>query len=209
MTTRTSSLLAAALLALAPAASPAGTAPAADTSDPAAEDLRPPGAFESIADESERSAALFAEASRVLLHPRCVNCHPSGDRPLQGERGAVHEPPVSRGVGGSGVTGMKCATCHQEENFDPGRVPGAPHWILAPRRMAWEGLTAPEVCEQVKDPARNGRRTLDQIVEHIAGDELVGWGWQPGADREPAPGTQERLAELIRAWVETGAVCPD
>ena len=37
---------------------------------------------------------------------------------------------------------------------------------------------------------RNGGKALAAIVEHNAHDELVGWGWHPGADREPAPGTQ-------------------
>jgi hypothetical protein len=205
---RSRSLLATAVLALAPVALLARAA-ASETSDPAADDLRPPSAFASIADEDERSAALFTEASRVLLHPRCVSCHPAGDRPLAGENSAAHEPPASRGRGGRGVTGMHCGTCHLDENFDPGRVPGAPHWALAPRSMAWEGLSPREVCEQVKDPARNGRRPLDVVVEHFTDDALVAWGWTPGADREPAPGTQEQLGELIRAWVESGAVCPE
>ena len=208
MTMRTRMLLAAALLLAAPAASLA-RATDDEGSGRLAGDLRPPSAFAAIADEAERSAALFTEASRVLLHPRCVNCHPAGDRPLQGESGATHEPPVSRGRGGRGVTGMHCGTCHLDENFDPGRVPGAPHWVLAPRTMAWEGFSARAVCEQLKDPTRNGRRTLDQLVEHFTDDALVAWGWTPGADREPAPGTQERLGELIRAWVESGAACPE
>ena len=222
-TPRARSLLAAAVLLAVPAAivvragaSASGDAAtitplpgAGEGPGPAAGDLRPVSAFASIADEAERSAALFTEASRVLLHPRCVNCHPAGDHPLQGERGAAHEPPVHRGPYGRGVAGMHCGTCHQDENFDPGRVPGAPHWVLAPRSMAWEGFSTRAVCEQLKDPARNGRRTLDQIVEHMAHDALIAWAWTPGADREPPPGTQERLGELIRAWVESGATCPE
>jgi mono/diheme cytochrome c family protein len=172
-------------------------------------DLRPAGDFESIADESERSAALFTEAGKVLTHPRCVNCHPSGNSPLQGEDGRIHEPPVRRGRGGIGVTGMKCKTCHTSANYDPGRVPGAAHWLLAPKRMAWEGMTVGEICEQVKDPKRNGGRTLDELIEHMAEDELVAWGWSPGADREPVPGTQQAFGELIEAWIEAGAACPE
>ena len=172
------------------------------------EDLRPASELASIADETERSVALFTEAGKVLQHPRCVNCHPSGDVPRQGEDGGLHEPPVDRGMGGLGVVGMQCMTCHHDANFDPGRVPGAPHWRLAPRRMAWEGLSLAEICEQIKDPERNGHRDLDDIVEHMAKDALVGWGWQPGADREPVPGTWEVFGELIEAWAETGAVCP-
>ena len=37
--------------------------------------------FSSIGDEAARSAAIFMELGKVLTHPRCVNCHPAGDRP--------------------------------------------------------------------------------------------------------------------------------
>ena len=170
--------------------------------------LQPASAFAAIADETERSRALFTEAGRVMLHPRCVNCHPAGDSPLQGEDGRLHEPPARRGIGGTGVVGMRCRGCHMKENFDPAGVPGAHQWVLAPRRMAWEGFSLEELCEQVKDPERNGGRTLEEIVEHMREDELVGWGWEPGAGREPAPGSQESFGDLIAAWVATGAVCP-
>ena len=172
------------------------------------ESLRPVTTFESIADETERSAALFVEAGKVLLHPRCVNCHPSGDAPLQGEDGGAHQPPVRRGRVGMGVVGMRCTTCHLKENYDPGRVPGDPHWRLAPRKMAWEGLDLGEICAQVKDPERNGGRDLEAIAAHMSEDSLVGWAWAPGAGRQPAPGSQEAFGELIRAWADTGAACP-
>ncbi len=181
-----------------------------DAPDPAtAEALRPAGEFRSMSDKTERSRALFLEAAKVLTHPRCVNCHPSSDVPLQGDGGALHQPPVRRGRSGLGVAGMECKTCHQRENFDPGRVPGAPAWHLAPRKMAWEGLTVAEICGQLKDPERNGNRTLAKIVEHMTEDALVGWAWSPGADRAPAPGDQETFGELVAAWVKTGGACPD
>ena len=37
----------------------------------------------------QRSVALFAELGKVLTHPRCVNCHPAGDRPRQGDEPAA------------------------------------------------------------------------------------------------------------------------
>jgi hypothetical protein len=170
--------------------------------------LDSPKAFDSIPDKAERSAALFTEAAKVLTHPRCINCHPAGDQPLQARSDRAHEPPVRRGRGGLGAVGMRCRTCHSTSNFDPGRVPGAPLWRLAPSGMAWEGLTLTALCEQIKDPERNGRRTLDEVLEHMSEDALVGWGWSPGADREPAPGSQEEFGALIRAWIKTGAACP-
>lgn len=169
--------------------------------------LRAPAAFASIREPAARSAALFAEAGKVLQHPRCVNCHPEGDRPLQGA-GHPHQPPVPRGADGHGVTAMQCATCHQDANFDPGRVPGHPQWHLAPRAMAWQGKSLGEICAQVKDPARNGGKSLSEIVEHMSRDSLVGWAWAPGAGREPAPGTQASFGALVKAWADNGAACP-
>ena len=170
--------------------------------------LAPPERFDSIADTAARSAALFTELGKVLTHPRCTNCHPAGDHPRQGEHGRLHQPPVARGADGHGLPAMRCNSCHQQANFDPGRVPGHPEWHLAPREMAWEGKTIGEICRQLKDRSRNGGRDLAQIHEHIAKDDLVAYGWRPGTGRAPAPGTQERLGEVIQAWIDSGAACP-
>ena len=171
--------------------------------------LKPVASFDSIEDPAERSKALFEEMSRVLTHPRCINCHPSGDRPYQGDVPEPHNPPVTRGPDGHGVVGMRCETCHHSSNFDPGQIPGAPHWHLAPLSMAWEGLTIGEICEQIQDPERNGDRDLAAIVKHMKVDPLVLWAWDPGAGREPAPGTAADFAKLVEAWAETGAKCPE
>jgi hypothetical protein len=172
--------------------------------------LAPPSAFAKISDPAARSAALFAEAAKVMMHPRCVNCHPVGDRPSQGEGTTtrLHQPPVTRGADGFGAVTMRCGSCHQKTNYDPGHMPGHEHWHLAPLSMAWQGKTAGQICAQVKDPARNGNRTIAQVVEHMSHDALVGWAWAPGVGRTPAPGTQAELAALLNAWVTTGAACP-
>ncbi len=170
--------------------------------------LAPPESFTDIADPAARSAALFTEAGKVLTSPRCVNCHPAGDRPLQGASDRLHQPPVFRGPDGSGTASLRCGACHQSANFEPAGVPGHPHWHLAPREMAWQGQPLGEICQQIKDPARNGDRTLEQILAHMAEDSLVGWAWNPGYGREPAPGTQKAFGALLKAWIETGAACP-
>ena len=184
------------------ATSPSGQLPAVP-----ARELRSPDAFAVYGERAERSRALFGEAARVMLHPRCANCHPSGDAPLQRD-GGLHEPPVLRGAEDRGVVGMECTSCHQDQNLELARVPGAPNWHLAPRSMAWVGRDPGSICEQVKDPARNGGKTLAQIVDHSQHDALVAWGWAPGADREPAPGSQAQFGALVAAWVDSGAECP-
>ncbi len=171
--------------------------------------LRAVGDFGAIPDRADRSRALFLEASRVFLHPRCVNCHPNGDVPSQGMQMTPHQPPVTRGPDGHGVVGMECTSCHQDRNLVHARVPGAPDWHLAPGEMAWIGKSPRQICEQVKDPRRNGGKSLAEIVEHNAHDKaLVAWGWSPGSDREPAPGSQDQFGAIVAAWVETGAECP-
>src|SRR5262245_43219800 len=64
--------------------------------------------FSSIADEAARSAAIFTELGKVLTHPRCVNCHPAGDRPRQADVSRPHQPPVWRGADGYGLPAMRC-----------------------------------------------------------------------------------------------------
>src|SRR5438045_5356045 len=101
-----------------------------------AEELRGPESFSSIADRTERSRALFAEAGRVLQHPRCLNCHPVGERPTQGSDLHPHSPLVVRGADDNGAIGMRCTTCHQTSNYEPSGVPGHPLWHVAPTSMA-------------------------------------------------------------------------
>jgi hypothetical protein len=176
---------------------------------PAPNELLAVADFDAIRDRDARSRALFGEIARVLVHPRCINCHPSGDTPHQRMSMELHDPPVVRGPKDNGVVGMECSSCHQDRNQELTRVPGAPGWHVAPIEMAWVGKSVSYICNQLKDPKRNGGKTLAQLVEHNGHDELVGWGWAPGADREPAPGTQAQFGALTAAWVETGAECPE
>jgi hypothetical protein len=191
------------------AAAPAPTTTTPSHAPPPAESgaLLAPSAFASIAEPAARSRAIFVEIGRVLLHPRCANCHPGDDVPHQGDAHEPHEPPLVAGAT-LGVPAMRCGTCHQDRNAELARVPGAPGWKLAPASMAWLGRSLSDVCAQLIDPARNGRRTLAAVRDHVAHDALVAWGWAPGADRAPAPGSQRELADLFQAWIDTGAACP-
>ena len=173
-----------------------------------AQALKAPADFAGIADTAERSRALFTEAGKVIESPRCQNCHPVGVRPTQGDDMHPHLPLVVRGKDDQGAIAMRCATCHQVANFQPAGVPGAPKWHIAPAQMAWQGKSLGAICDQIKDPARNGQRTLAQIHDHMANDALVGWGWHPGGARAPAPGTQKQFGMLVAAWIQTGAACP-
>ena len=168
--------------------------------------------FQPIDDDATRSRAIFDEMFKVISHPRCSNCHSSDDYPRQGEDMRLHEPPIGRGPNGFGPPGLNCSSCHGIENVEyassDGSIPGHEIWMMPPRSMGWLNNSAGSVCNQLKDPSKNGERSLEELVEHNLNDSLVGWGWNPGEGREPAPGTQHIFGELTRAWVKSGAHCP-
>jgi hypothetical protein len=171
--------------------------------------LRPVSDFDRFTDKNERAVALFEEAGKVIQSPRCLNCHPATERPTQTDKLKPHEPLVVRGEAGMGAPGgLACTTCHHDSNFDPAGVPGNPLWHLAPAEMAWHGKTLGQICVQIKDRERNGGKDMAELIKHMGEDPLVGWGWNPGAGRTPAPGTQKQFGELIKAWAEAGATCP-
>src|SRR5258708_16697240 len=55
--------------------------------------------------------AAFRDVYKVLMHPRCMNCHPSGDVPLQGDDSHLHMQNVKRGADGKGKYALKCPNC--------------------------------------------------------------------------------------------------
>lgn len=176
------------------------------------QNLRPASEIEAIANERERSLAAYEEVVKVVTHPRCMNCHPRDNSPRQGESMAMHNPPVVRGVDTFGAPAMRCSTCHGNENVSfvgaEGSIPGHEPWHLAPLSMGWIGLSKGQICEQLKDPERNGNRTLAEVHEHMAEDGLVGWAWDPGEGRQPAPGSQDVFGQLTKLWIDNGAHCP-
>lgn len=52
----------------------------------------------------------------VLISPRCINCHPTGDRPRQRDEQIIHLFNVTRGEQDHGGPVQTCETCHHEEN---------------------------------------------------------------------------------------------
>src|SRR4249919_2013113 len=54
------------------------------------------------------SQEAFLDVYKVLMSPRCMNCHPAGDIPLQGDDSHQHTMNVQRGVDGKGMYALKC-----------------------------------------------------------------------------------------------------
>jgi hypothetical protein len=164
-----------------------------------------------IAPSPSGAVAAFESIVTVLRNPRCLNCHSTGDFPRQGDDGHRHAMDVRRAPDGTGVTAEKCSTCHQDHNLAGEHLPpGAPNWHLPPADtpMIWQGLTDRGVCEQLKDPAQNGHRSLNDLVQHFSTDKLVAWGWNPGPGRAPVPMPREELVAKVKTWVGGGAPCP-
>jgi hypothetical protein len=166
---------------------------------PPAEDLLPAG------------LAGWQTVYDTLQHPRCMNCHPAEDRPLQTDKSLPHAMNITRQ---SPALGLECATCHGTQNSEAygilGGPPGAPHWQLpdADMPLIFEGRSSRELCEQLKRPRDNGFKTLAAMRHHIAEDALVLWGWNPGGGRSTPPVPHDDFVAAFDAWLAAGAVCP-
>ena len=166
-------------------------------------------------DESQSATTeAFDKMMAVLTHKRCVNCHPSGDRPRQGEDSHYHNFGVRRGADNHGLPALRCETCHQQENNNFSGVPGAPEWSLAPLRMQWEGLSRVEIARSILDPAKNNGRSLEETVQHLTEHELVLWAWEPGVDangtpREKPPVPKDEYIQAVKEWAAAGAPIPE
>ena len=160
--------------------------------------------------DAEGAKKAFAEAAEVLFHPRCLNCHPSGDAPLIRDDSQTHMFNVKRGPEGKGAGAMNCSLCHGETN-KPGGAPGVANWHMPPENMpmVFQGLTPGQLCRQLKDPKQNGGRTGEQVIDHIDKDALVLWGWNPGEGRTNPKMSHNVFSAKMHEWVKKGAACPE
>jgi len=153
--------------------------------------------------------SLFEPIASVVMHPRCINCH-QDQSPRQTDSKVLHQPLVVRGTDGHGAPSQQCQTCHQATNTADGFVPGVATWHLAPVSMLWEGRTAAQICQQMKDPRRNGgHRSGEDVIQHMKTDPLVLWAWAPGGGRTSPPLSHEQLVASLEAWVSAGMPCPE
>jgi len=165
---------------------------------------------ESPAQDSVASVQAFMEVYKVLMSPRCMNCHPSGNVPLQGDDSHLHTMLPQRGKDGHGVYAMKCTNCHQPAN-SPGlhSPPGNPKWALPPAdmKMVFEGKSSRELALQIRDYNKNGHKNMQQLIEH-ARDTLVKAGWNMGEGRKPPPLSYSEFVQVWDTWINKGAYAP-
>lgn len=161
--------------------------------------------------DSTISKEAFGKVYSVLMHPRCMNCHPAGDIPLQGDDSHLHGMSPRRGKDGKGMYAMKCANCHQNENtLGLHAPPGNPEWHLPPAdmKMVFEGRSAHELAKQLVDKSKNGNKTLKELIAH-AEDTLVKAGWKPAEGLSLSPLSHAEFKEAWITWIKNGAYAPD
>lgn len=160
--------------------------------------------------DSVASVKAFGEVYKVLMSPRCLNCHPAGDVPLQGDDSHLHQMYPQRGADGKGMYAMKCANCHQDENT-PGlhMPPGNPKWHLPPAnmKMVFEGKSPHELAKQLMNKKENGNKNLDELIKH-ADDGLVLAGFKPADGLKKPPLTHAQFKKAWITWLTTGAYAP-
>ena len=159
-------------------------------------------------EKEQKSLLAFNSMLKVIKHQRCMNCHPTDDRPRQNDDAHVHLFNVQRGEDDAGLSVMRCNSCHQKENNPYSNAPGAPHWKLAPKSMGWQGLTDAQLGQVILDKSKNKGRDVAALVEHMTKDSLVNWGFKPGAGRALPPLSQQEFAKAVHEWADNGAVVP-
>ena len=142
----------------------------------------------------------------MLQSPRCQNCHPAIDRPLQGDLSLAHTMNVQRGPDGHGVPGAHCTTCHGKANppdsYGAHQPPGvATDWHLPPpdMKMVFVERSAKELCEQLKDPARNGHKDMAALVQHVSERSARPLGLGPRLRPQAGLGAARRVRRGLQA----------
>ena len=160
--------------------------------------------------DSVESVKAFMEVYKVLMSPRCMNCHPAGEHPLQGDDNHIHTMNVQRGKDGKGIYAVKCSNCHQPENT-PGlhTPPGNPKWQLPPAnmKMVFQGRTPHQLAVQIMDYNKNGHKNKEQLLEH-ARDTLVKAAWSMGEGRMPPPLAYNDFLKVWDTWISKGGYAP-
>jgi hypothetical protein len=162
--------------------------------------------------DSLLSKKAFTEVYKVLMSPRCMNCHPSGDVPLVGDDNHLHAQRVKRGPDGRGMYASKCMNCHGDEN-EPGlnKAPGCLDWHMPPEnmKMIFQGRSARELAAQLLDTAQNDHKSKADLITHVEKSPLVLVGWNPGEGRSLPPLSHEEFTKQFKLWIENGAFLPD
>lgn len=178
--------------------------------------------FEGGSVSPEEGLANWQKFYEVASHPRCANCHvgavnkPMWSGPSYG-KARPHGMNINAGESRIGTETLLCSTCHTtltESRPDANTIPhAAPRvamvWGLAPVEAAWFGKSSAYICNQIKDPERNGGRTIRDVAAHLDHDLVLHWAWNPGGTREPAPYSLQESMDFLMKWSAAGTPCPE
>lgn len=166
----------------------------------------------------DEGLAAFERIYEVASHPRCSNCHVGADNlpmwsgPSYGKTRA-HGMNINAGESRIGAETLPCSTCHaysETPNDIPHAAPQvAMTWMLPPAEAEWFGKSATEICDQLRDPERNGGRDMLELAAHLDHDLILHWAWSPGGGREPAPYSLQEHVNDILIWGVAGMPCPE
>lgn len=163
--------------------------------------------------------AAWNRIFEVVSHPRCANCHTGpSDRPMWSGpsygKTRPHGMNIRAGDSRMGVEYVPCATCHVTvgpEAQNDGDAHDAPRvadaWRLAPVEAHWFGQSSFDICVQLRDPQRNGGRSLSELAAHLDHDVILHWAWNPGPGRQPAPYSLEEHIQDLLSWGASGFPC--
>lgn len=172
--------------------------------------FKPERKDEKMIKDSIESVKAFLKVYKVLMSPRCMNCHPAGDAPLQGDDNHIHTMNVVRGPDGKGLYAAKCSNCHQPANV-PGlhTPPGNPKWQLPPAnmKMVFQGKTPRQLALQIMNYNQNGHKNKEQLIEH-ARDTLVKTAWNMGEGRTSPPMDYSAFVSVWDTWIKKGGYAP-
>lgn len=167
----------------------------------------------------EQGLEAWARIYEVTSHPRCANCHvgasgiPMWSGPTYG-RTRSHGMNIRAGDSRMGAETIPCQTCHLSResgvNDQPHMAPQVNAvWMLPPAEADWFGKSSAELCEQLRDPDRNGGRDFRAIASHLDHDVILHWAWNPGGGREAAPYSLQDHVNDVLEWGVGGMPCPD
>jgi len=157
----------------------------------------------------------------VASHPRCTNCHAGPDNipmwsgPSYGTT-RPHGMNINSGPSRIGAESVVCSACHtvlKHPNPVANAIPHSPPkvaavWKLAPVSTAWFGKSSEYICNQIKDPERNGKRSVRDVAVHLGHDQVLRWAWFPGRNRQPPPRSLQEAMDDSMKWAAAGAPCP-
>ena len=161
--------------------------------------------------------AAFETVRAVLQHPRCQNCHPAGDAPLQGDDGPraraeraarARRARHGRRASARRATARRTRPSSYGAHIPPGVATG---WHMPPpeEKMVFVGVRAARAVRADQGPGAQRRQGHGRAA-HAPRRSARDLGLEPGL--RPRAGVHAVAQTFLAAWetwAAAGAPCPD